>query len=159
VSKPPIRFDHGPEQAGWQPRPAALTDKLFELLPETAHIAVDPGFFADNYLNLVPMAAQLGVLPLPTGGGRNAPPSTKTSHEPAWIGSIDASSILSPPIPGMRASRLCRETSTPHRPTQPTIASAQSRPLRYRYRRIARGTNDCRPSRVCCDSSATRRIP
>ena len=56
-----------------------LTDKLFELLPETAHLAVDPGFFAGNYLNLVPMAAQLGVLPVPTGGAamRHAP--TKTS--------------------------------------------------------------------------------
>lgn len=59
----------------------------------------------------------------------------------------------------LRASRSCGETSTPHRPTQPTIGSAQSRSLRYRYRRIAHRANDCRPSRVCSDSSDTRRIP
>jgi len=54
-----------------------LIDKLFELLPNTAHVAVDPGFFADNYFNVLPLAAQLGVLPVPTGLGRNAPPSNE----------------------------------------------------------------------------------
>ena len=52
-----------------------LIDKLFELLPDTAHVAVDPGYFADNYFNVLPLAAKLGVLPMPTGLGRNAPPS------------------------------------------------------------------------------------
>ena len=54
-----------------------LIDKLFELLPDTAHVAVDPGYFADNYFNVLPLAAQLGVLPMPTGLGRNAPPSNE----------------------------------------------------------------------------------
>jgi uncharacterized protein YbjT (DUF2867 family) len=54
-----------------------LIDKLFELLPDTAHVAVDPGYFADNYFNVHPLAAQLGVLPMPTGLGRNAPPSNE----------------------------------------------------------------------------------
>lgn len=36
-----------------------LTGNLFALLPDTARIAVDPGFFADNYMNLIPVAAQL----------------------------------------------------------------------------------------------------
>src|SRR6202023_738324 len=65
----------GPEHPSLMTRHAWLTDKLFELLPDTAHVAVDPGFFADNYMNLMPQAAQLGVLPIPTGAGRNAPPS------------------------------------------------------------------------------------
>ncbi|HZE17482.1 MAG TPA: NAD(P)H-binding protein, partial [Mycobacterium sp.] len=51
-----------PEHPSLSTRRAWLTDKLLELLPDTAHVAVDPGFFADNYLQLVPMAAQLGVL-------------------------------------------------------------------------------------------------
>lgn len=66
-----------PEHPSLMTRHAWLTDKLFELLPDTAQVAVDPGFFADNYMNLMPMAAQLGVLPTPTGAGRNAPPSNE----------------------------------------------------------------------------------
>jgi NAD(P)H dehydrogenase (quinone) len=66
-----------PEHPSLSTRQAWLTDKLFELLPDSAHVAVDPGFFADNYLQLVPLAAQLGVLPVPTGGRRNAPPSNE----------------------------------------------------------------------------------
>src|ERR1700753_1222242 len=63
-----------PDHPSLSTRQAWLTGKLFELLPDTAHVAVDPGFFADNYMQLVPMAAQLGVLPTPTGAGRTAPP-------------------------------------------------------------------------------------
>jgi uncharacterized protein YbjT (DUF2867 family) len=66
-----------PEHPSLMTRQAWLTARLFELLPDTAHVAVDPGYFADNYLQLVPMAAQLGVLPTPTGAGRNAPPSNE----------------------------------------------------------------------------------
>src|ERR1700741_4774886 len=64
-----------PEHPSLMTRHHWLIDKLFELLPDTAHIAVDPGWFADNYLNLLPVAAQLGVLPGPTGGGRKDPPA------------------------------------------------------------------------------------
>src|ERR1700757_1026411 len=66
-----------PEHPSLMTRHAWLTDKLFELLPDTAHVALDPGYFADNYLSVVPLAAQLGVLPTPTGLGRNAPPSNE----------------------------------------------------------------------------------
>jgi uncharacterized protein YbjT (DUF2867 family) len=66
-----------PEHPSLMTRQQWLTDKLFQLLPDTAHIAVDPGFFADNYLKVLPFAAQLGILPVPTGGGRNAPPSNE----------------------------------------------------------------------------------
>src|SRR6185437_2958047 len=37
-----------PEHPSLMTRHAWLTDKLFELLPDTAHVAVDPGYFADN---------------------------------------------------------------------------------------------------------------
>src|SRR6202051_1721554 len=55
-----------PEHPSLMTRHAWLTDKFFEVLPDTAHVAVDPGYFADNYMNLMPQAAQLGVLPMPT---------------------------------------------------------------------------------------------
>jgi uncharacterized protein YbjT (DUF2867 family) len=57
-----------PEHPALMTRHHWLADKLFALMPDTAHIAVDPGFFADNYLQVLPIAAQLGVLPGPTGG-------------------------------------------------------------------------------------------
>jgi uncharacterized protein YbjT (DUF2867 family) len=66
-----------PEHPSLMTRHHWLSDKLFALLPDTAHIAVDPGLFADNYLQVLPYAAQLGVLPMPTGAARNAPPSNE----------------------------------------------------------------------------------
>ncbi|MBV8929727.1 MAG: NmrA family NAD(P)-binding protein [Mycobacteriaceae bacterium] len=66
-----------PEHPSLMTRHHWLIDKLFALLPDTAHVAVDPGFFADNYLQVLPVAAQLGVLPVPTGARRNAPPSNE----------------------------------------------------------------------------------
>ncbi len=54
-----------------------LAERLFALLPDTAGITVNPGFFADNYLaGMMGFAVQLGRLPVPVGDGRNAPPST-----------------------------------------------------------------------------------
>jgi uncharacterized protein YbjT (DUF2867 family) len=66
-----------PEHPSLMTRQHWLIDKLFALLPDSAHIAVDPGFFADNYFQVLPAAAQLGVLPVPTGARRNAPPSNE----------------------------------------------------------------------------------
>jgi NAD(P)H dehydrogenase (quinone) len=96
-----------PEHPSLMTRQAWLTDKLFELLPDTAHVAVDPGYFADNYLNLVPMAAQLGVLPTPTGAGRNAPPSNED------IARAAVGALLDPH----------RHDGRAYRPTGPTLLS------------------------------------
>ncbi len=96
-----------PEHPSLMTRHAWLTDKLFELLPDTAHTAVDPGFFADNYLNLAPMAAQLGVLPTPTGAGRNAPPSNED------IARVAVGALLDPH----------RHDGRSYRPTGPTMLS------------------------------------
>ncbi len=56
-----------------------LAERLFDLAPLAAHVTVNPGFFADNYLGngLTAFAAQLGVLPVPMGDSRNAPPSNE----------------------------------------------------------------------------------
>lgn len=97
-----------PEHPSLATRQAWLTDKLFELLPDTAHVAVDPGFFADNYLQLIPIAAQLGVLPMPTGAGRNAPPSNED------IARVAVGALLDPQ----------RHNGRAYRPTGPIMLSA-----------------------------------
>jgi NAD(P)H dehydrogenase (quinone) len=115
-----------PEHPSLMTRHAWLTDKLFELLPDTAHVAVDPGFFADNYMILMPMAAQLGVLPSPTGGGRNAPPSNED------IARVAVGALLDPH----------RHDGRAYRPTGPTtlsgaeIADAMGEALGRRVRHI-----------------------
>jgi NAD(P)H dehydrogenase (quinone) len=96
-----------PEHPSLSTRQAWLTDKLFELLPDSVHVAVDPGFFADNYLQLVPLAAQLGVLPVPTGGRRNAPPSNED------IARVAVGALLDPH----------RHDGRSYRPTGPTMLS------------------------------------
>jgi NAD(P)H dehydrogenase (quinone) len=96
-----------PEHPSQMARQAWLTDKLFELLPNTAHVAVDPGYFADGYLQLVPTAAQLGVFPFPTGAGRNAPPSNED------IARVAVGALLDPH----------RHDGRAYRPTGPTMLS------------------------------------
>jgi uncharacterized protein YbjT (DUF2867 family) len=96
-----------PEHPSLMTRQAWLTDRLFELLPDTAHVAVNPGYFADNYLQLVPLAAQLGVLPTPTGAGRNAPPSNED------IARVAVGALLDPH----------RHDGRAYRPTGPTLLS------------------------------------
>ena len=96
-----------PEHPSLMTRHHWLIDKLFQLLPDTAHVAVDPGYFADNYLNLVPMAAQLGVLPTPTGAGRNAPPSNED------IARVAVGALLDPH----------RHDGRAYRPTGPKLLS------------------------------------
>lgn len=96
-----------PQHPSLMTRHAWLTDKLFELLPHTAHVAVDPGYFADNYLQLVPLASQLGVLPTPTGAGRNAPPSNED------IARVAVGALLDPH----------RHDGRAYRPTGPELLS------------------------------------
>jgi NAD(P)H dehydrogenase (quinone) len=54
-----------------------LVDRLFSMTPGVAHTIVRPGFFADAYLVLTGVAANLGVLPWIFGESRNAPPSNE----------------------------------------------------------------------------------
>lgn len=96
-----------PEHPSLMTRHHWLADKLFQLLPDTAHIAVDPGFFADNYLLVLPYAAQLGVLPMPTGARRNAPPSNED------IARVAVGALLDPR----------RHDGRAYRPTGPKLLS------------------------------------
>ena len=54
-----------------------LADDLLAQLPGMALTLNGVGFFADNDLQMLPMAAQFGVLALPYGKGRNAAPSNE----------------------------------------------------------------------------------
>jgi len=67
----------GPNHPALMTRQHWLIDRMFAALPGIAHTVVNPGFFADSpYLEMMPFAAHLGVLPLPMAGeSRNAPPS------------------------------------------------------------------------------------
>lgn len=97
-----------PEHPALATRQQWLLDKVFGLLPDTAHIAVDPGFFADNYLQLVPTASMLGVFPMPAGVGRNAPPSNED------IARVVVGGLLDPH----------RHDGGAYRPTGPKLLSA-----------------------------------
>ena len=50
---------------------------MFAMLPGVAHTLVNPGFFVDNYLRLLPMAVHLRILPDLYGDGECAPPSNE----------------------------------------------------------------------------------
>src|ERR1700761_2132830 len=96
-----------PEHPSLMTRQAWLTGKLFDLLPNTAHVAVDPGWFADNYFQVLPYAAQLGILPNPLGAGRNAPPSNED------IARVAVGALLDPQ----------RHDGRAYRPTGPKLLS------------------------------------
>src|ERR1700742_4614354 len=74
-----------PEHPSLMTRHAWLTAKLFELLPDTAHVAVDPGYFADNYLQVLPLAAALGVCRRQQGRAEMPRPPTKISPGLRWV--------------------------------------------------------------------------
>ena len=96
-----------PEHPSLLMRQCWLTNRLFELMPDTAHVSVDPGYFADNYLTQLPLAAQLGVLAMPTGMRRNAPPSNED------IARVAVGALLDPH----------RHDGRAYRPTGPTMLS------------------------------------
>jgi NAD(P)H dehydrogenase (quinone) len=54
-----------------------LADRLLALLPDTDVTTINVGFFADNDMQTLAFAAQFGILSLPYGSGRNAPPSNE----------------------------------------------------------------------------------
>ena len=51
-----------------------LTNQIFSSLAGLGAIAIQPGWFADNYFAVLGQAAQFGMLALPLGEGLNAPP-------------------------------------------------------------------------------------
>lgn len=66
------------------------TDKLMSWLPGVSHTIVNVGWFADNFMPTLGMAAQLGVFGWPLGDGRATPVSAKD------IGAVVAGILADP---------------------------------------------------------------
>ena len=58
-------------------RRAWMADTVFSWMPTVGSIIVNPGFFADNYMPALGAIAQFGLMTMPLGAGRNAPPSNE----------------------------------------------------------------------------------
>jgi len=86
-----------------------LVDRLFSMTPGVAHTIVRPGFFADAYLVLTGIAANLGVFPWAFGDSRNAPPSNED------IARVAVSALMDP----------ARHAGKSYRPTGPELLGAQ----------------------------------
>jgi NAD(P)H dehydrogenase (quinone) len=54
-----------------------LADKLLSAIPGVAHVIVNPGMFADNFLRVIDFASLLCVYPVFTGESRSAPVSNE----------------------------------------------------------------------------------
>ncbi len=88
-----------------------LVDEMFSMLLGIAHVVVNPGYFADNYLgfDLLRFAAHLGIYPNPYGMSRNAPPSNED------IARVVVAALLDP----------SRHAGRKYRPTGPALLSPQ----------------------------------
>ncbi|WP_297767512.1 NmrA family NAD(P)-binding protein [uncultured Roseovarius sp.] len=109
-------------------REVYLSDILIGMRSEMSVTTVNPGWFADNYLMVLDMAAHLGVFTMPLGAGdvrKNAAPSNED------IARVVTASLADP------ASHVART----YRPTGPALLSpneiagamgrALGRPVRY----------------------------
>ncbi|MCP4384602.1 MAG: NmrA family NAD(P)-binding protein [Hyphomicrobiales bacterium] len=91
-------------------REVYLSDLLLRMRPEMTVTTVNPGWFADNYLMVLDMAAQLGVLAMPLGDGsvqKNAPPSNGD------IASVTVGALIDPD----------KHAGRTYRPTGPALMS------------------------------------
>src|SRR5215469_6181454 len=107
-------------------RQAWLIDQVFSMMPGVAHVRVNPGYFADNYLQMTAYAAHLGVFPDITGDSKDAPPSNED------IARVVAAVLLDP----------AKHAGKRYRPTGPALLSVSdmaeilSRVLGRKVRRV-----------------------
>ncbi len=66
-----------PHHPSLHTREVWLADRLLALLPRTSLTFINPGFFVDNEMQVLPFITQFGLLTLPYGSGLNAPPSNE----------------------------------------------------------------------------------
>lgn len=114
-----------PDHPSFATRQTWLLDQLMPLLPGIAVTIVNPGWFADNYMQMLETVAQLGVMPLPLGEGLNAPPSNED------IARVITGSLADP----------TKHAGKTYRPTGPQLLSPEEiavtfsrvlrRPVRY----------------------------
>jgi uncharacterized protein YbjT (DUF2867 family) len=86
-----------------------LVDRLFSMTPGVAHTIVNPGFFADAYLQTIGLAAHLGVFPWLYGESRNAPPSNED------IARVAVAALINPALHAGKS----------YRPTGPELLGAE----------------------------------
>lgn len=97
-----------PDHPSLHTRQLWLVERILSSLPGVAHVNLNPGYFADNYLRLVDFAALLGIFPVLTGDSRNAPPSNED------IARVAAALLMDPE----------RHSGKSFRPTGPRLLSA-----------------------------------
>src|ERR1700737_3182817 len=85
----PTQWLSGPSHPALMTRQHWLVDRLFSMMPRVAHTIVNPGFFADDYLVTIGLAAHLGIFPWIFGNSRNAPPSNEDIARVAVAALID----------------------------------------------------------------------
>ncbi|MEM1422110.1 MAG: NmrA family NAD(P)-binding protein [Pseudomonadota bacterium] len=110
-------------------REVYLSDLLARMSPKFTVTSVDPGWFADNYLMVLDMAAHLGLFTMPLGPGhekRNAPPSNRD------IASVVVAALSDPDT---HAGKHYRPTG-PELMSPDDIAAAMGRALGRRVRYI-----------------------
>ena len=86
-----------------------LADRLFSMIPGVTHTIVNPGFFAEDYMVTMGMAANLGLLPWIFGNSRNAPPSNED------IARVAVAALKDP----------ARHAGKSYRPTGPELLGAE----------------------------------
>lgn len=94
-----------PSHPSFATRQVWLADELLATLPGSSLTIVNPGYFADNYLRMMPFAAQLGIFPAFVGDSRNAPPSNED------IARVAAAALMDP----------ARHAGKTYRPTGPAL--------------------------------------
>lgn len=110
-------------------REVYLSDRLAQLSPVMTVTSVDPGWFADNYLMVLPFAAHLGLFTMPLGDGdvkKNAPPSNEDIARVAVAALTD---------PQSHAGKRYRPTG-PELLSPNEIAAAMGRALGRRVRYV-----------------------
>ena len=98
-----------PSHPSLMTRQSWLIDHLFSMTPGIAHTMVNPGFFADDYLLPIGLAAHLGMFPWMYGDSRNAPPSNED------IARVAAAVLMDP----------ARHAGKSYRPTGPELLGAK----------------------------------
>jgi NAD(P)H dehydrogenase (quinone) len=97
-----------PDHPSLHTRQVWLAEQLLSQLPGIAHVTLNPGYFADNYLRLLDFTTLLGIFPVLTGDSRNAPPANEDIARCA--------------VALLRAPD--RHAGKRYRPTGPTLLSA-----------------------------------
>jgi uncharacterized protein YbjT (DUF2867 family) len=102
-----------------------LTDKMMSWLPGIKPTFINVGFFADNYMALLEPIAQLGLLPLPLGEGKNAPVSNGD------IGRVVAAALMYPEKHANSTYRPCGPTLLSPMEIAESFSRVLKRPVKY----------------------------